>query len=86
MPSLHSYWHNIYYHEDTSLESKIKTLLSYFVKDSIKTLRKRLEILESQSFYTESETLRNLKKINSLEHVKTIDAFFEADKFKGNFK
>ena len=65
----------------------MRIMLSYFLQISIKTFQERFELLESQSFNNVDENYAS----NSLELfknisfccIKTVDAFFEADKFKG---
>lgn len=87
--SLNSYWHNMFHHEDTHIELKFKILYDYFIKASIQEFLKKFNSLANHfdsiiDFNKINIFLNSLiqKKIN-FKILKTVDAYFESNSFKG---
>jgi hypothetical protein len=86
--SLNSHWQNVYFHEDSSIDSKNTFLFIYFMKIVDKTLENRIQILKSQSFCKNADLVPIIDsfeklKNNSFQLLNTVDSFFEGSRFKG---
>jgi hypothetical protein len=84
--SLNSYWHNFFEDIDTTIDTKLKILLDHFLITSNEFFIQRFNALENHFNHGEkflSFKSANLLKKSQFEYLKSVNGFFEGNKFKG---